>query len=196
MNNVKLDCSGNGTNRGLYMNPVKNRIPGVEFTLLNKQTDLRGSFVKTFDSNAQGTNNFLNIDIKEEFYSISDKNVIRGMHFQTPPFQQAKIVYCPVGAVLDVLLDLRRGSSYGEISTFTLDAEVPAILYIPSGIAHGFLSLKKNSCLVYKCDQAYSPKHDQGIRWDSFGYEWGVGAPIISQRDGSHDLFENFVTPF
>jgi dTDP-4-dehydrorhamnose 3,5-epimerase len=133
------------------MNPAQNRIPGVELILLNMQTDLRGSFVKTFDFNAQGANNFMNIDIKEEFYSISDKNVIRGMHFQTPPFQQAKIVYCPVGAVLDVLLDLRMGPSYGEINTFSLDAEVPAILYIPSGIAHGFLSLKKNSCLVSLC---------------------------------------------
>jgi dTDP-4-dehydrorhamnose 3,5-epimerase len=178
------------------MNPVKNRIPDVEFTLLNKQADLRGSFVKTFDYNVQGVNNFLNIDIKEEFYSISDKNVIRGMHFQIPPFQQAKIVYCPVGAVLDVLLDLRIGPSYGKVNTFTLDAEVPSILYIPAGIAHGFLSLKKNSCLVYKCDQAYNSEHDFGIRWDSFGYEWGVENPIMSQRDASHELFKTFVTPF
>jgi dTDP-4-dehydrorhamnose 3,5-epimerase len=170
-------------------------LPGARLVSLRRLGDLRGNFVKTyarsvFDANAEP------FDLREEFYSFSHKDVIRGMHFQLPPHDHVKLVYCPVGAVLDVLVDLRRGAGQGRVASLVLSEDEPSILVIPKGVAHGFKALRDNSLMVYKTSTEHAPSHDAGIRWDSFGFDWGVTAPIVSARDGAHPALADFTSPF
>lgn len=174
---------------------IQELLPGV-FLLQNpKSKDKRGEFIKTYH-NQQLQELGLILEAKEEFYSISKKNVVRGMHFQIPPNDHSKIVYCPYGRVNDVLLDLRAGDGYGRYASVELSSDNNFSLYIPSGIAHGFLSLSDDSIVMYKTSTVHSPHSDLGIRWDSFGYSWNVINPILSERDRNHLLFSDFKTLF
>jgi dTDP-4-dehydrorhamnose 3,5-epimerase len=170
-------------------------LPGVRLVRLDRRNDRRGSFVKTFGRSSYAAAG-LHFDFHEEYYTLSGKDVVRGMHFQLPPHDHEKIVYCAVGAVEDVLLDLRAGPHYGKTCSFHLNAEGPDLLYIPKGIAHGFKSLTDGSLMIYKTGTEYAPSHDKGIRWDSFGYDWKLDRPILSDRDGMHPALADFATPF
>lgn len=170
-------------------------LPGVWHISLRRFEDARGSFVKTFARSVYREHG-VDDDWQEEFYSVSGKDVVRGMHFQTPPVDHAKLVYCAHGVVLDVMLDLRKGSSYGRIAHIELDSAEPSVLVMPPGIAHGFRSLVDGSLMVYKTSTEHSPAHDAGIRWDSFCFNWGVEHPVVSDRDAGHPAFGNYVSPF
>jgi dTDP-4-dehydrorhamnose 3,5-epimerase len=159
-------------------------------------TDARGGFVKTFHQER-----FREFGVepifKEEFYSTSAKGVIRGMHFQMPPADHAKFVCCLVGAVMDVILDIRKGSpTYGRHFAIELSAANRLCFYIPSGFAHGFLSLAADSLMLYKTTSTHTPSCDAGIRWDSFGCEWDMASPVISARDSAFPSLTDFVSPF
>ncbi len=170
-------------------------LPGAWHLRLKRFVDARGSFVKTYARSvfaAQG----VAIELLEEFYSISHRDVIRGLHFQLPPHNHAKLVYCPVGAVLDVLVDLRRGPGQGQVRSVELRGDEPSVLLIPSGIAHGFRALRDDSLMVYKTTTEHAPSHDAGIRWDSIGFDWGATAPIVSARDSAHPALADFDSPF
>lgn len=177
------------------MQIVKEILSGCYVISPHFSEDGRGSFVKTYNVSA-----LLDVGIKmpimEEYYSYSKKNVIRGMHFQLPPVDHEKMVYCPSGSVLDVVLDLRAGPSYGAMASIELTMTNRYVLYIPRGVAHGFLSLGDNSLMVYKTSSEYNPSLDAGIDFNSFGFDWGVSHPIVSQRDVSHTAFKDFATPF
>lgn len=171
-------------------------LPGVRLIKPKVFEDARGDFVKTFHC---GLFRDLGIDFTpvEEFYSTSRKNVLRGMHFQLPPHDHSKLVYCIRGRVLDVLVDLRPGSpGYGCFASAELSRENRSQFYIPSGIAHGFLALEDDSVMVYKTTTVHAPSHDAGIRWDSFGFDWGVDSPICSPRDLAFPSMADFVSPF
>jgi len=158
-------------------------LPGVHLLQPKVFKDARGDFVKTYHD---GAFRDLGLDFRpvEEFYSTSRKNVIRGMHFQLPPYDHAKLVYCIRGRVLDVLLDLRSGlPSYGKVAAAELSGRNRRQFYIPSGVAHGFLALEDDSVMVYKTTTVHTPTHDAGVRWDSFGFDWHCSAPTISDRD-------------
>ncbi|MBT8563250.1 dTDP-4-keto-6-deoxy-D-glucose epimerase [Polynucleobacter paneuropaeus] len=157
--------------------------------------DLRGTFVKTYHENLY-TELGISFTMREEYYSFSKKDVIRGMHFQSPPFDHEKIVSCIQGAVLDVLLDLRRGNGYGSVASVELNGGDRQLIYIPKGIAHGFLSLESNSLMLYKTSVVHTPENDLGIRWDSFGFNWGIERPVLSARDQQHSELGKFQTPF
>jgi dTDP-4-dehydrorhamnose 3,5-epimerase len=158
--------------------------------------DERGVFVKTFAREFL-TEPDVTFALHEEFYSVSVKHVIRGMHFQLPPFAQNKMVYCLHGRVLDVLLDLRRKSpTRGRHLALELSDDPCSVLWIPPGVAHGFQALSHRTILVYKTDQPYSPEHDRGIRYDSFGYHWPCKAPVISERDLGFPPLDEFETVF
>jgi dTDP-4-dehydrorhamnose 3,5-epimerase len=174
---------------------IKEILPDTFLIKCQKNDDVRGTFSKTYHK-PELLKLGIDFDIEEEFYSISKKNVLRGMHFQVPPHDHKKIVFCLMGSVLDVLLDLRPGPSYGKVVSINLSAVIPNLLIIPSGIAHGFLSLANDSLLLYKTTVGYQPSHDMGIRWDTFYFDWGVGNPILSLRDRSHPPFLDFVSPF
>lgn len=160
-------------------------------------TDNRGSFVKTFHRDLfeqQG----LDTDWREEYYSTSYKGVLRGLHFQLPPHDHAKLVYCTSGEVLDVVLDLRIGSpSYGTRAMFQLNATDTHMVYIPKGCAHGFYTVSEQATMMYKVSTLYAPAHDAGLLWNSVGIPWPDTNPIMSDRDKTFPTFADFTTnPF
>jgi dTDP-4-dehydrorhamnose 3,5-epimerase len=158
--------------------------------------DKRGSFVKVFHhDNFQA--NGLRTDWKEEYYSVSARHVLRGMHFQTPPADHAKFVFCSHGTILDVLVDLRQKSpTFGQNLSFELCSQKGNGIYIPPGIAHGFLSLTENAMVQYKVTSMYSPENDCGILWSSIGFSWPISNPVISDRDSHHPQLSSFESPF
>lgn len=178
------------------MELIKELLPGCFLLQPNKFEDQRGCFVKTYHEGlftALG----VSLEIREEFYSISHKNVVRGMHFQLPPHAHEKLVYCTRGAVRDVLLDLRKGDSYGRVASAEISGENGHLIFIPKGIAHGFVALVDETLMLYKTSTLHSPEADCGIRWDSFGFNWDVvDAPIVSMRDTCHPSFTEYSSPF
>lgn len=177
------------------MELIKELLPGCFLLQPKKFEDQRGCFVKTYHEGLCAALG-VNLEIREEFYSISHRNVVRGMHFQLPPHAHEKLVYCTRGAVRDVLLDLRQGDSYGRVASAELSGENGHIIFIPKGIAHGFVALMDESLMLYKTSTVHAPESDCGIRWDSFEFNWGLDQPIISARDQQHVAFGDFVSPF
>ena len=172
------------TIKGLFL--IKNRL----------FTDNRGGFLKIFNEDFYNDNLF-STNYRECYFSISHKNVIRGMHFQIPPADHEKIVYVSNGSVIDVVVDIRtKSETFGQYCSFELSDTCGKFLYIPKGCAHGFLSLEDNTIVNYMQTSVYSPSCDCGIRYDSFGFDWGVENPIISDRDLSFPSLSNFNNPF
>jgi len=158
--------------------------------------DGRGIFVKTFHSNVFASNGLVTSFV-EEYYSISKKNVLRGMHFHAPPKEHTKVVYCVYGRVMDAVVDLRVGSStYGMFETFELSSEKANMVYISPGLAHGFYVNSRVAIMVYKVTTVYSAKHDSGILWSSLGLPWPGENPIVSARDSSFGRLDEFDSPF
>ncbi len=158
--------------------------------------DNRGRFVKVFHEQAFAAYG-LETGFVEEYYSVSHQNVIRGLHFQLPPMDHVKMVYCVQGAVMDVVVDLRKGSpTYGQFDMIELSSDKANGIYIPKGMAHGFCTLSEQATMVYKVSTGYSPQHDAGIRWDSAGIPWPVGDAILSARDQGFPSLDAFATPF
>jgi dTDP-4-dehydrorhamnose 3,5-epimerase len=119
------------------------------------------------------------------------------MHFQVPPHHHSKIVFCPQGAILDVIVDLRKSSpTYGHYHAEELSADNHKAYYIPEGFAHGFRSLTDDAITYYLVSTEYSQEHDTGIRYDSIGFDWGVDKPVVSDRDLSFASFKEFSSPF
>ena len=158
--------------------------------------DNRGSFTKLFNDNFFREHG-IDLSSKEQFISVSKKFVLRGMHFQTPPYDQNKLVTCLKGSVLDVLLDLRIGSpTFGQNEAFELNEKCIESVFVPTGLAHGFLSLEDNTTMLYNTSSLYAPKSDSGIMWDSFDFDWPCKVPIISKRDSNHPNYKDFLSPF
>lgn len=174
---------------------INTNIPGAYIIQSERYNDARGSFIKTFRSD-QMEEVGLNTHFKEEFYSISHSNVLRGMHFQIPPFDHDKLVTCVNGSVLDVLVELRLGLAYGRVFALELHANNPLTIFIPKGVAHGFLSMSDNSIMLYKTSTIHSPEYDKGIHWKSINFSWPCTSPITSSRDASHPFLKDFNTPF
>ncbi len=172
------------------------RLPGCFLVEFPAYRDHRGLFVKSFQRNAfrrQG----LECDFVESFYTESGENVLRGMHFQVPPADHAKLVYCISGAILDLALDLRVGSpTFGEHEAYDLSAEYNNAAYLPRGMAHGFFVRTAPAVVVYQVTSEHSPDHDKGIHWNSFGAKWPQGSPVISRRDEALTPFLQFESPF
>jgi len=172
------------------------KIPGCFEIIPEVFNDGRGTFIKTFH-NGVFKENRLEINFAEEYYSLSCKGVLRGLHFQLPPMDHVKLVYCVSGMVLDAVVDLRVGfRTYGEFETFELSAEKANMIYIPKGLAHGFYVLSESAIMMYKVSTVYSPEHDTGILWSSVGIPWPDKMPIISKRDSEFKSFTDFKSPF
>jgi dTDP-4-dehydrorhamnose 3,5-epimerase len=158
--------------------------------------DSRGQFVKVYERDAFAQLG-LETQFSEEYYTTSHRGVIRGMHFQSPPDDHIKIVYCVYGEVFDAVVDLRKNSqTYRKVSTFKLSASEGNYLYIPKGVAHGFCATSKLAVLVYKVSSSYSPKNDHGIDSFSIGIDWPTDSPIRSDRDAQFPALKNFISPF
>lgn len=131
--------------------------------------------------------------------SKSKKGVLRGLHFQAPPFDQGKLVQVITGGVLDVVVDIRRNSpSYGQTFQIVLNSTDRNQLWIPPGFAHGFVSLEDDTIFSYKCTNTYSKEHEGCILWNdpTLAIDWNVEDPIISPKDTEGTLFHEFTSPF
>ena len=174
----------------------KTNIEGLFVIDLFHAEDNRGGFVKTFHKESFEKMG-LNTDFQESFYSINNKGVIRGMHFQTPPHDHDKLVYCTNGRLIDVILDIRKDSpTYGKFASIELSGDIYRALYIPKGMAHGFESMEDRTMMTYLTSTMHQPSHDQGIRYNSFGKEWDSENPIINERDLNWPSLGEFESPF
>jgi dTDP-4-dehydrorhamnose 3,5-epimerase len=172
------------------------RLPGCYWVQLPCFRDRRGVLVKALQRSAFEERN-LECDFSESFYTESGENVLRGMHFQAPPADHAKLVYCISGAICDIALDLRLGSpTFGEHEIYQLSAEARGAMYLPRGIAHGFFVRRAPSVVAYQVSSEHSPAHDGGIHWNSFGAAWPDGEPVVSARDRRLIPFAKFNSPF
>jgi dTDP-4-dehydrorhamnose 3,5-epimerase len=158
--------------------------------------DERGSFTKVFQESVLADLGLPTV-IREQYHSSSIHGVVRGLHFQVPPHDHAKYVFCLAGQVIDVAVDLRPESpTYGRHVTFELDAARGNGVFLPRGFAHGFAVVSEEAILLYMQTSEYAPDHDAGIRWDSAGIDWPIADPILSARDAGLPPLSDFVSPF
>lgn len=178
------------------MNIIDTHIKGCFEIYPMDLKDHRGRFVKPYhiDSFKEAG---LDFEIGEEYYSVSKKDVLRGLHFQVPPRATIKLVTCLSGAIYDVVVDLRVGSpSYLKQFGVELTEEKGNLLFIPEGLAHGFCTRSEEALVLYMCSEVYSPEHDTGLRWDSAGIQWPVGKPVVSDKDNALLPLDQFDSPF
>lgn len=158
--------------------------------------DDRGKLVKTFHE-VQFKNTGLETSFREEYYSASSRNVLRGLHFQLPPHEHIKCVTCVVGRIFDVVVDLRKNSqTYQQHFTIELDSETGNILYIPEGLAHGFCTLSEEAIFICRSSSVFNPDSERGIRWDSCGISWPIKHPVLSEKDKNWIGLDEFASPF
>ncbi len=158
--------------------------------------DARGNFSKNFQKSVFKSNG-LKCDFSEGYFTSSKKNVIRGMHFQSPPHDHEKLVTVISGVIIDVVLDIRKSSkTYGTHFSIQLSGEDGTSLYIPKGLAHGFGVLSGNAVIQYFVASEYSAPNDNGVLFDSFGFSWPINSPIISDRDLTFPALEQLASPF
>lgn len=175
---------------------TESSIPGCFEIIPNIFKDERGLFVKTFHQDIFEEHG-LNTRWAEEYYSVSRQGVLRGLHFQLPPHDHVKLVYCLDGEVFDAVVDLRKGSPiFGRHATFRLSADRANMLYIPSGLAHGFYTLSETATMMYKVSTVYAPEYDAGILWKSANIPWPNMNPIVSARDQGFIPLDSFQSPF
>jgi dTDP-4-dehydrorhamnose 3,5-epimerase len=141
----------------------------------------------------------MDIDFVQDNCSMSAApGTLRGLHCQTPPHAQDKLVRCTQGAIFDVAVDIRRGSpTYGRWMAVELTQENGRQIFIPKGFLHGFVTLEPNTLVQYKCSAGYAPECDRAVRWDSLDIPWPLqGAPLLSPKDAGAMPWSDFVSPF
>ncbi len=160
--------------------------------------DSRGYFFESFNKKIFEQGGIISQFVQDN-QSFSQKNVLRGLHFQKPPYTQAKLVSVIQGAVLDVVVDLRKSSqTYGEYFSLELTGENKKMLFIPEGFAHGFATLQDNTIFSYKCSNLYNKDSEASILWDdkTLNIDWQIKNPILSEKDLIAPKFNQFVSPF
>ncbi|MFI5221958.1 MAG: dTDP-4-dehydrorhamnose 3,5-epimerase [Bacteroidia bacterium] len=160
--------------------------------------DARGYFYEPYNRKkfeAAG----ITVEFVQDNQSLSNKGTIRGLHFQSPPFEQGKLVRVVKGAVLDVVVDIRKNSpDYGKHFLIELSETNFLQFWIPAGFAHGFSVLEDQTIFEYKCSNYYSRPSEAGILWNDMdlGINWQVGDPVVSEKDQLLPLFKDFKSPF
>jgi len=183
------------------MNVIKTHIDGVLIIEPRIFEDARGYFFESF-SQREFDEKVCPITFVQDNESKSSYGVMRGLHFQRPPFTQSKLVRCVKGAVLDVAVDIRKGSpTYGQHVAVELTEENHRQFFISKGFAHGFAVLSETATFVYKCTRLYAPGDEGGLMWNDpqIGIEWPVGddfKPLLSEKDTKHALLKDFDSPF
>lgn len=158
-------------------------IEGLKIVKLSELPDNRGLFLKLYNHEIYKENG-INGKIEEIYLSQSSRSVIRGLHYQKPPFAHSKLIFCLSGSIFDVALDIRKDSpTYGHHFSIHLESKSNIGLYIPVGFAHGFQSLKDNSTVINGCSKVYSAEYEKGISYDSCGIKWPLDKPILSDKD-------------
>lgn len=176
-------------------------IPDIKIIETKKFGDNRGYFSETFNLQALHDNG-INLNFIQDNQSLSvDKNVIRGLHFQSPPYAQDKLLRCLTGSIMDVAVDIRKDSpTYGKHITKLISAENFEQILVPIGFAHGFVTLEENTTVLYKVSNYYSASNDHGIYWNDSDLEidWGINEnnAILSEKDKTQQSFKLLRSPF
>lgn len=181
------------------MNIIETDIEGVVVIEPRVFGDDRGYFFESY--NARDFAQVADVTFVQDNESRSCRGVIRGLHFQKPPYAQAKLVRVVQGCVLDVAVDIRRGSpTYGRHVACELSADNHRQFFIPKGFAHGFAVLSEVAVFQYKCDDFYHPEAEGALAWDdpTLRIDWQIPAAevILSEKDKHHPWFKDFITPF
>ncbi len=182
------------------MNVIKTDIEGVVIIEPRIFNDARGYFFESY-SKREFDENVRPVEFVQDNESMSTKGVMRGLHFQRPPYTQSKLVRCVKGRVLDVAVDIRKGSpTYGRHVAVELSEDNHRQFFVPRGFAHGFAVLSDVAVFQYKCDNYYHPEADGGISIadESLGIDWKIdpAAAILSEKDLKHELLKDFDSPF
>ena len=180
------------------METIQAKIKGLVVIQPKVFQDDRGHFYEPYNKKTLSE-----IGILEDFWqdnqSMSQKDVLRGLHFQNPPFAQSKLVRVIKGAVWDVAVDIRKNSpTYGEYYGLELNEKNKTILYIPEGFAHGFKTLEDNTIFLYKCSTLYNKGAEDSILWNDpdINIPWNIENPVLSDKDKNAKLFRNFQSKF
>lgn len=182
------------------MKVIKTDIEGVYVIEPKVFKDARGYFFESF-SQREFDEKIGHVEFVQDNESMSSYGVMRGLHFQRPPYTQAKLVRCVKGRVLDVAIDLRKGSkTYGKHVTAELTEDNHRQFFIPKGFAHGFVVLSETAVFQYKCDEFYHPEADGGISIldETLGIDWKIEIEkaILSDKDKKHPCLKDFESPF
>ena len=172
------------------MKCVKTEIPDVVIIEPTVFGDHRGYFLESFNQN-KFEKNIGKVHFIQDNESKSSKGVLRGLHFQKPPFSQAKLVRCIEGTVLDIAVDIRKGSpTFGKHVAIELTGENKKQLFVPRGFAHGFIVLSETAVFAYKVDNTYAPEYDSGILWNDpkLNIDWKLLEGEIKLSDKDHQL--------
>lgn len=160
--------------------------------------DERGVFYETYSQKRYKELNIPELFLQDN-ESTSKKNVLRGLHFQLPPYDQGKLVRVVKGAALDVAVDIRKQSpTYGKYVMVELNDENKYQFWIPSGFAHGFLSLTDETIFSYKCTNLYNKESESGLMWNDkdINIQWNIKNPVVSEKDNLFAPFYSFNSPF
>lgn len=183
------------------MDVIKTNIEGVFIIEPKVFGDARGYFFESFNAREFTEKTGMNINFVQDNESMSTYGVMRGLHFQRPPFTQSKLVRCVRGAVLDVAVDICKGSpTYGQHVAVELSEENKREFFVPRGFAHGFAVLTETAVFQYKCDNFYAPQADGGINIldSSLGIDWRIPTDkaLLSEKDTKHACLKEFDSPF
>ena len=174
-------------------------LAGVLILTPRRFGDDRGFFSESWNRRTLTEAGVILPDFVQDNHSLSrEAGTVRGLHFQSPPHAQGKLVRCGRGALFDVAVDVRVGSpSYGQWFGAELSFENAKQLWIPAGFLHGFVTRAPDTEIVYKCTDHYAPECDGAVRWDSCGIDWGFsGAPMLSAKDAAAQSLADFQSPF
>lgn len=180
------------------MEIITTKIEGLLIIHPNIFKDQRGYFFESWNKNSFKENG-IDANFIQDNQSFSSKGVIRGLHFQNPPFAQGKLVRVIKGSVLDVAVDIRKNSStYGQHVKVKLTGENNKIFWIPPGFAHGFSTLENNTILSYKCSGIYNKESESSLIWNdpTLNINWEIKDPIISEKDKQANKFITFKSMF
>ncbi|MCG8550522.1 MAG: dTDP-4-dehydrorhamnose 3,5-epimerase [Desulfobacterales bacterium] len=175
------------------------KLKGTFEISLDPLKDDRGFFMRTFDDSIFQEHGMTTAWVQENHSRSEKKGIIRGLHFQFPPYSESKLVRCIRGAIWDVFVDLRlESATFGQWDSVELSEENKKAIYIPRGFAHGFCTLSGVSEILYKVDNYYSKKSEVGLAWDdkSIGIDWPVKKPVLSEKDQNNLSFESIVARY
>lgn len=180
------------------MEIIKTKIEGLLIVQPRVFADERGYFFESYNEDVFKKNG-IDVHFAQDNQSLSNAGVLRGLHFQAPPFEQGKLVRVITGAVLDIAVDIRKNSpTYGEHVAIELNETNKTMFYIPPGFAHGFATLKDNTIFSYKCTNVYNKASEGTVLWNdnSLNINWNIENPILSEKDMAGTPFKEFVSPF
>ena len=185
----------------MRLNVINTEIEGLKIIEPRIFGDARGYFFESFNERVFVEQTGLEVRFVQDNESKSRYGVVRGLHFQKPPFAQSKLVRVVKGRVLDVAVDIRKGSpTYGRHVAVELTEDNHRQLFLPKGMAHGFAVLSDEVLFQYKCDEYYHPESEGAIAWDdpALAIDWHLpkGDVLLSEKDSHHPKFNEFVTPF